>query len=149
MGGNKKEKKQASKEEPEADPTANKKGQGKKGQQQQEQKAPAGGKAAAAGKDTSGGSGYTKVKVRHILCEKQSRALEALKKINEGTSFADVAREFSEDKARSGGDLGWQRRGEMVGPFQEAAFALPIGGMTAEPIRTQFGYHIILVEGKE
>ncbi|RNF03358.1 peptidyl-prolyl cis-trans isomerase NIMA-interacting 4 [Trypanosoma rangeli] len=105
-----------------------------------------GGKAP---KDTSGGSGYTKVKVRHILCEKYSRALEALNKVNEGSSFADVAREYSEDKARSGGDLGWKRRGEMVGPFQDAAFALPKGGMTPEPVKTSFGYHIILVEDKQ
>ncbi|KEG13756.1 peptidyl-prolyl cis-trans isomerase [Trypanosoma grayi] len=100
-------------------------------------------------KDTSGGSGYTKVKVRHILCEKHGRALEALNKIKEGANFADVAREYSEDKARSGGDLGWKLRGEMVGPFQDAAFALPKGGMTEEPVRTQFGYHIILVEDKQ
>ncbi|RNF22457.1 peptidyl-prolyl cis-trans isomerase NIMA-interacting 4 [Trypanosoma conorhini] len=105
-----------------------------------------GGKAS---RDTSGGSGYTKVKVRHILCEKHGRALEALNKVNEGASFADVAREYSEDKARSGGDLGWKRRGEMVGPFQDAAFALPKGGMTPEPVKTSFGYHIILVEDKQ
>ncbi|EAO00217.1 putative peptidyl-prolyl cis-trans isomerase NIMA-interacting 4 [Trypanosoma cruzi] len=108
-----------------------------------------GGGGGKAAKDTSGGSGYTKVKVRHILCEKHGRAMEALKKINEGSSFADVAREYSEDKARSGGDLGWKRRGEMVGPFQEAAFALPKGGMTPEPVKTSFGYHIILVEDKQ
>jgi NIMA-interacting peptidyl-prolyl cis-trans isomerase 4 len=99
--------------------------------------------------DTSGGSGYTKVKVRHILCEKHGRCMEALKKIAEGANFADVAREYSEDKARNGGDLGWKNRGEMVGPFQEAAFALPKGGMTMEPVRTSFGYHIILVEDKK
>ncbi|KAG8347628.1 PPIC type PPIASE domain [Trypanosoma vivax] len=104
-----------------------------------------GGKKA---KDTSGGSGYTKVKVRHILCEKRGRVMEALEKINAGESFANVAREYSEDKARSGGDLGWVMRGTMVGPFQEAAFALPKGGMTQEPVQTKFGYHLILVEDK-
>ena len=105
--------------------------------------------AGGGDKDTSGGSGYTKVKVRHILCEKQSKALEALKAIQDGASFADAARQFSEDKARNGGDLGWKNRGEMVGPFQDAAFALPKGGMTPQPIRTQFGYHLILVEDKK
>ncbi|KAH9598970.1 hypothetical protein LSM04_004811 [Trypanosoma melophagium] len=108
-----------------------------------------GGNSGKKTKDTAGGSGYTKVKVRHILCEKYGRAMEALARVNEGTSFADVAREYSEDKARNGGDLGWKMRGEMVGPFQEAAFALPKGGMTQEPVKTQFGYHIILVEDKQ
>ncbi|AAZ10344.1 peptidyl-prolyl cis-trans isomerase NIMA-interacting 4, putative [Trypanosoma brucei brucei TREU927] len=101
------------------------------------------------GKDTSGGSGYTKVKVRHILCEKLSRALEALEKIKAGESFANVARDYSEDKARSGGDLGWVTRGAMVGEFSEKAFALPKGGMTQEPVKTKFGYHIIFVEDKQ
>ena len=108
-----------------------------------------GGKGAKEEKDTSGGSGFTKVKVRHILCEKHSKAMEALQKLSEGASFADVARDYSEDKARNGGDLGWKIRGEMVGAFQDVAFALPKGGMTPEPIKTQFGYHIILVEDKK
>lgn len=99
--------------------------------------------------DSAGGSGYTKVKVRHILCEKHARIMEAMQKLADGASFPDVARDYSEDKARNGGDLGWKIRGEMVGPFQDAAFALPKGGMTHEPIRTQFGYHIILVEDKK
>lgn len=106
-------------------------------------------KGKGGGKDTSGGSGYTKIKVRHILCEKMSKIQEAMAQLADGKSFADVARDFSEDKARNGGDLGWKQRGEMVGPFQEAAFNLPIGGMTGEPIKTQFGYHIILVEDKK
>lgn len=108
-----------------------------------------GGKKGGGGDDSAGGSGYTRVKVRHILCEKHSKAMEAMQKLSEGSSFADVARDYSEDKARQGGDLGWKIRGEMVGPFQEAAFALPKGGMTHEPVRTQFGYHIILVEDKK
>lgn len=108
-----------------------------------------GGKGGNNDDDTAGGSGYTKVKVRHILCEKLSRAMEAMQKLSEGVSFPDVARDYSEDKARNGGDLGWKIRGEMVGPFQDAAFALPKGGMTPQPIKTQFGYHIILVEDKK
>ena len=105
-------------------------------------------KGAKGAKDT-GASGYTKLKVRHILCTKLTKAQEALTAIQAGRGFADVAKEFSEDKARSGGDLGWQNRGDMVGPFQDAAFALPIGGMTDAPVKTQFGYHLILVEDKK
>jgi hypothetical protein len=52
------------------------------------------------------------------------------------------------------GDLGWMTRGSMVGPFQEAAFALPVSGMdkpvfTDPPVKTKFGYHIIMVEGRK
>ena len=63
-------------------------------------------------------------KVRHILCEKQSKVLEALEKIRAGNKFNEVAAQYSEDKARNGGDLGWMTRGSMVGPFQEVLFIL-------------------------
>mmetsp|Transcript_4491 Transcript_4491/g.4954 ORF Transcript_4491/g.4954 Transcript_4491/m.4954 type:complete len:125 (+) Transcript_4491:61-435(+) len=121
----------------------------KKGGEAKPAKEGKGGKGGKNNDDSAGGSGYTRVKVRHILCEKHSKAMEAMQKLSDGVSFADVARDYSEDKARQGGDLGWKIRGEMVGPFQEAAFALPKGGMTPEPVRTQFGYHIILVEDKK
>lgn len=52
------------------------------------------------------------------------------------------------------GDLGWMTRGSMVGAFQDAAFALPTSTVdkpvyTDPPVKTQFGYHIIMVEGKK
>eukprot|EP00884_Botryococcus_braunii_P004032 jgi/Botrbrau1/1362/Bobra.0063s0071.2 len=90
----------------------------------------------------------THVKCRHILCEKQSKILEALDKIKSGQKFELVAAAYSEDKARSGGDLGWKTRQEVVGAFAEAAFKLQVGEMTQEPVKTQFGYHLILVEGR-
>ncbi len=58
------------------------------------------------------------MKVRHILCEKQGKILEALQALQEGQSFAVVAEKYSEDKAKQGGSLGWLVRGGMVGPFQ-------------------------------
>ncbi|XP_003702996.1 peptidyl-prolyl cis-trans isomerase NIMA-interacting 4 [Megachile rotundata] len=96
--------------------------------------------------------GKNAVKVRHILCEKQSKITEALEKLKAGQKFNEVAAAYSEDKARSGGDLGWMTRGSMVGPFQEAAFALPASTIgapvyTDPPVKTKFGYHIIMVEG--
>jgi len=61
------------------------------------------------------------------------------------TSFADAARSYSEDTSASdGGDLGWSDRNRMVAPFTEAAFALPVGALS-DPVRTQFGYHLITV----
>ncbi|EDW14852.2 peptidyl-prolyl cis-trans isomerase NIMA-interacting 4 [Drosophila mojavensis] len=104
-----------------------------------------------AGKEKKGGNA---VKVRHILCEKQGKIMEAMEKLKAGQKFPEVAAAYSEDKARQGGDLGWQIRGAMVGPFQDAAFALPISTVnspvyTDPPIKTKFGYHIIMVEGKK
>ncbi|KAF8884924.1 hypothetical protein CPB84DRAFT_1816919 [Gymnopilus junonius] len=94
----------------------------------------------------------TAVNVRHILCEKHSRATEALQKIQEGQSFNKVAQEYSEDKAKAGGSLGWMTRGSMVGPFQDAAFALTPSTVdkpiTSGLVKTNFGYHIIMVEGR-
>ncbi|NXP48427.1 PIN4 isomerase, partial [Heliornis fulica] len=92
--------------------------------------------------------------VRHILCEKHGKAMEAMEKLKSGQRFSEVASQYSEDKARQGGDLGWMTRGSMVGPFQEAAFALPVSSMdkpvyTDPPVKTKFGYHIIMVEGRK
>ncbi|KAF6764306.1 FKBP-like protein [Ephemerocybe angulata] len=94
----------------------------------------------------------TAVNVRHILCEKHSKASEALQKIQEGQSFNKVAQEYSEDKAKAGGSLGWMVRGSMVGAFQDAAFALTPSTVdkpvTSGLVKTNFGYHIIMVEGR-
>ncbi|KAF9788050.1 FKBP-like protein [Thelephora terrestris] len=95
----------------------------------------------------------TSINVRHILCEKHSKATEALTKIQEGQRFDKVAQEYSEDKAKAGGSLGWMTRGSMVGAFQDAAFALQpstVDKPTISPlVKTSFGYHIIMVEARK
>uniref|UniRef100_A0A2K5QCI6 Peptidyl-prolyl cis-trans isomerase n=1 Tax=Cebus imitator TaxID=2715852 RepID=A0A2K5QCI6_CEBIM len=98
--------------------------------------------------------GGSAVKVRHILCEKHGKIMEGMEKLKSGMRFNEVATQYSEDKVRQGGNLGWMTRGSMVGPFQEAAFALPVSGMdkpvfTDPPVKTKFGYHIIMVEGRK
>lgn len=94
----------------------------------------------------------TAVNVRHILCEKHSKATEALQKIQEGQAFNKVAQEYSEDKAKAGGSLGWMVRGSMVGAFQDVAFALTPSTvdkpLVSGLVKTNFGYHIIMVEGR-
>ncbi|WAQ88509.1 hypothetical protein PtA15_9A636 [Puccinia triticina] len=103
--------------------------------------------------ESSGAAGKLKpansLKVRHILCSKQSGAIEAIARLKSGVSFDKVASELSEDKARNGGSLGWMIRGSMVGPFQEAAFQLQPSSVgapiyTDPPIKTNFGYHVIM-----
>ena len=84
----------------------------------------------------------------------KSQTFNFLRLLLTGQKFDEVARLHSEDKARSGGDLGWMTRGSMVGPFQDAAFALPNSNTsnpiyTDPPVKTKFGYHIIMVEGKK
>ncbi|KAI0252459.1 hypothetical protein BJV78DRAFT_1200694 [Lactifluus subvellereus] len=105
------------------------------------------------GKGTKGGlKAATAVNVRHILCEKHSKTMEALQRIQAGERFDKVAQECSEDKAKVGGSLGWMVRGSMVGPFQDAAFALEpstVDKPTLSPlVKTIHGYHIIMVEGR-
>ncbi|KAJ7064903.1 hypothetical protein C8F01DRAFT_779856 [Mycena amicta] len=94
----------------------------------------------------------TAVNVRHILCEKYTKATEALAKLQEGQAFNKVAQEYSEDKAKVGGSLGWMVRGSMVGAFQEVAFSLtpstPDKPNYSALTKTDHGYHIIMVEGR-
>ncbi|KAL5612636.1 hypothetical protein BROUX41_004269 [Berkeleyomyces rouxiae] len=96
--------------------------------------------------------GAQSINVRHILCEKHSKKEEALAKIREGVKFDEVARQFSEDKARQGGALGWKTRGGLDPKFEEVAYALE-DSTTANPkigeAKTGFGYHIIMVEGRK
>ena len=80
--------------------------------------------------------------------------MEATEKLKSGMRFSEVATQYSDDKARQGGDLGWTTRGFMVGPFQEAAFPILVSGMDKPvfadpPVKTKFGYHIIMVEGRK
>ncbi|KAK2118019.1 Peptidyl-prolyl cis-trans isomerase pin4 [Saguinus oedipus] len=98
--------------------------------------------------------GGNAVKVRHILCEKHGKIMEAMEKLKSGMRFNEVAAQHTEDKARQRGDLGWMTRGSTVGTFQEAAFALPVSGMgkpvfTDPSVTTKFGYRIIMVEGRK
>ena len=88
-------------------------------------------------------------KARHILVEKEAEAREIIARLRkEPAAFAKLAMERSKDagsKAR-GGDLGWFEAKRMVPEFAAAAGKLEKGKFTLEPVRTQFGYHVILLE---
>lgn len=85
-----------------------------------------------------------KIKCSHILVEKQSQALEILERIKKGEKFGKLARDHSIDSgsAKRDGSLGYFTKGKMVKPFENAAFGLEVGQIS-EPVKTQFGYHII------
>lgn len=73
------------------------------------------------------------------------KAKEVIKKLKDGEKFEDLAKEYSKDSSASdGGNLGYFNRGEMVSEFEDAAIKLEVGKYTTEPVKTQFGYHIIL-----
>jgi peptidyl-prolyl cis-trans isomerase D len=101
------------------------------------------------------------VKARHILFKLtpdapeeeeetvKKRAREVLEKARKGNDFAELAKEYSEGPTKDkGGDLGYFRAGQMVKPFEEAAFAMKKGDI-GDLVRTRFGYHIIKVEDVE
>jgi len=87
------------------------------------------------------------VRARHILVANEADARAILAEIQRGASFEEVARRRSTDPAaRNGGDLGFFRRGDMVPEFANAAFGLQPGQVSPNPVRTQFGWHVIKVE---
>ena len=86
---------------------------------------------------------YRLVRAEHILVKTHSEALELEKRISNGESFEELAKEYSIcPSSRRGGDLGYFRHGDMVSTFEEAAFNMAIGEIS-EPVKTQFGWHII------
>ena len=85
----------------------------------------------------------TKIRASHILLEKQSQALIVAEELKAGGNFSELAKKYSTcPTGKRGGDLGQFGRGKMVKEFEQAAFSLK-PGQVSEPIKTQFGYHII------
>ncbi|MBE6637593.1 MAG: peptidylprolyl isomerase [Ruminococcaceae bacterium] len=89
------------------------------------------------------------VTASHILVDSEEKATEIREQIVAGTlTFADAAKQFSScPSGQNGGDLGAFGHGQMVPEFDEAAFALAIGELSA-PVKTQFGWHLITVTAK-
>ncbi|MFO7767550.1 MAG: peptidylprolyl isomerase [bacterium] len=78
--------------------------------------------------------------------ERRETIQELRERLQEGEDFARLARQYSDDTtAQEGGSLGWINRGDMVAPFEEAAFSLP-AGRVSEPVTTQFGTHLVKVD---
>jgi len=83
------------------------------------------------------------VRASHILVDTEEKANEILEDITDGLSFEEAAEQYSSCPSKSaGGDLGQFGRGQMVKEFEDAAFSMQKGEIS-EPVKTQFGYHII------
>lgn len=92
--------------------------------------------------------GDEQVTAKHILVDTLEKAQQVKEEIASGTSFEDAARKYSSCPSKEqGGSLGSFGRGMMVPEFENAAFELE-EGVVSEPVKTQFGYHLILVEGR-
>jgi len=86
------------------------------------------------------------VSAAHILVETEKKAAELKERIIGGEKFAEMAKKYSKcPSGRKGGDLGWFGRGDMVREFENAAFTADKGAVVG-PVRTQFGWHLILVK---
>ena len=89
------------------------------------------------------------VKARHILVKTKKEAEDIIKQLDKGADFAKLAKEKSTGpSAAKGGELGYFSKGQMVPAFEQAAFSLKPGQYTEEPVKTQFGWHVIQVEDK-
>lgn len=89
------------------------------------------------------------VQASHILVDDEETANKVKKLLDDGGDFAALAKEYSKDgSAQSGGDLGYFTKGEMIQEFEDAAFSMEIG-QVSEPVKSEYGYHIIKVTDKK
>ena len=87
------------------------------------------------------------ISARHILVPTEEEAKAALKRVRGGEDFAKVADDVSKDPGSKGGDLGWFTKDRMVPEFGEAAYKLKKGEIS-DPVKSQFGWHVIKLEDK-
>lgn len=89
--------------------------------------------------------GEKEYSARHILVKTEAEAKEIIAQLNKGGDFAKIAKEKSLDPGskEKGGDLGWFSPATMVKPFSDAVAVLPKGSVSASPVQTQFGWHVI------
>ena len=109
---------------------------------------------------------YIEVRAQHLLIcykdavqcksnrtkeEAYALAQELIIKLQEGDAFEDLAIEYSDDSSVefNKGDLGWFTKGEMVPAFEDAVFSMSIGEVSAVPVETEYGYHIIMVTDRK
>ncbi len=94
----------------------------------------------------AGFKGNEEVRASHILVKTKKEAQEVIVRLDKGEKFAKLAKARSTGPSKAqGGDLGYFQRGQMVKSFAKAAFALKKGEYTKSPVKTQFGWHVIML----
>jgi parvulin-like peptidyl-prolyl isomerase len=89
------------------------------------------------------------IRASHILVKDEKTARKLKYDLDAGANFAMLAKKHSIcPSSGEGGDLGFFRKGQMVKEFEDVAFSLPVGKVS-EPLKTQFGWHLIVVTAKE
>jgi peptidyl-prolyl cis-trans isomerase C len=89
----------------------------------------------------------TEYKARHILLKTEDEAKAVIAELDKGADFSELAKAHSTGPSASdGGDLGWFQSGQMVKPFSDAVAELKKGSYTKEPVHTQFGWHVIILD---
>jgi peptidyl-prolyl cis-trans isomerase C len=98
-------------------------------------------------RDIGSKPGEEEVHARHILVADEAEAKRIIAELKKGGDFAAIAKKSSTDPGGAqGGDLGFFRKSEMVPEFANAAFAMKPGEISAVPVKTQFGWHVIKLE---
>lgn len=89
-------------------------------------------------------------RARHVLCAHEADARAVAEKARSGEALSDLAERYSVDEGskKAGGDLGWLRRGELAGEVEELVFSARAGEV-AGPVRSPFGWHVLVVEAIE
>ena len=94
-------------------------------------------------------AGQEEVHAQHILVKTEDEAKSLIAELDKGADFGELAKKYSTDSsAKSGGDLGYFGRNDMVKEFADAAFALSPGQYSKTPVETKFGWHVIKVEDR-
>jgi len=94
-----------------------------------------------------GRMGDKEYKPRHVLVETEDQAKAIIAKLQGGSKFEDLAKESRDPGSKErGGDLGWSNPGMFVKPFSEAMVKLEKGKYTTTPVKSDFGYHVIMLE---
>src|SRR5205085_1615740 len=95
-----------------------------------------------------GTMGTNEYKVRHILVDKEEDAKAVIDQLAKGADFAKLAKEKSKDPGSkdNGGDLDWGPSARYVKPFADAVMSQPKGKASPAPVKTDFGYHVIIVD---
>lgn len=90
----------------------------------------------------------TEYKAKHVLLKTEDEAKAVIEELKNGADIAKLAEEKSEDKGsgKNGGDLGWFQKEQMVAPFAEAVAAMEKGKFSEAPVKSDFGWHVILLE---